>query len=616
MSTGKPILRVGKIKKMGKSTPYSVMAHLSRSRPTPNANPLRTKLNQWLVGSADMDLKSQAELLMRQVGVEPDRLRKDAVLCNDIMMTVSPEWFRPDNPSAVGTWDENRLQVFKAEAEKLLRNTFGKRLIAAVLHLDESTPHIQAVVVPLMPKKNKDGWRLSSKDMFNPTSLGKLQDIWENQMVEHGVGRRTKSSKAKHTTIQQYYGVLEEFRKQDLLKAISLENPPEQGFLEPSKAYKSRLDDWKKAQKKLIQEQLKPLEVQAAKGRLYDAERRSAAQLRGHLEARSADLAKAYEKLSALDDFKARVEVLRKTPIHRIAALLGYTGEIGKRENAIDLVMRVGEMDYRHAVGWLAQNLGAEVAATAAREYAQPAAKHLAKQRTSNPVLTKAERVKRGALKTQLDALAAPAYRITVMQEREGKKSAWNLGKGAPGEAERFFTEADILSMIPRLTAMNAQGGNLFITPIDDDVHHVLIDDLSSDSYAQLVARGYQPCLVQESSPGSIQAVIKVPKTLPKAAVNQWFKDINRDLGDPKITGLRHGFRLSGFQNMKPKHAAADAGQRPFVRILEAANRLCGKAAAVIQQLVKTRDLDQAQKSEAERSPGRSEATPSLGKRQ
>ena len=148
--TAKPILRVGKIHAQGATTPASVGAHLARTRPTPGAEPSRTKQNVWLVGSAD--LATSIADVMRKAGIDQTKLRKDAVVANDILLTVSPEWFRPDDPEAYGTWNDARLESFKAEAQAMLKKTFGARVVAAVLHLDEATPHIQAVIVPVMRK--------------------------------------------------------------------------------------------------------------------------------------------------------------------------------------------------------------------------------------------------------------------------------------------------------------------------------------------------------------------------------------------------------------------------------------------------------------------------------
>jgi hypothetical protein len=331
--TAKPILRVGKIHATGTATPSSVQNHLARSRPTPNADPARTSRNVWLVGSADADLGAAITGLMSKAGIDPGRVRRDAVLATDILLTVSPEWFRPDDPEAAGTWDEDRLKSFQAEAQTLLKRTFVARVVAAVLHLDEATPHIQAIVVPIM--KHKDGakgHRLSSKDMFGPEQLTRLQQDWEDRLRPHGVGPRTKGSRATHTTLRDYYGALEAFRSEDALPSVQVAQPPQKRLLEAPGAFSERVGVWRKAEAKRLRDELRPLAVQASRGRLYDAERRRTIALRTDLATQAAELgstrAALVEAQEALAPTKEMVARLRATPINAVAAMLGYTGTV------------------------------------------------------------------------------------------------------------------------------------------------------------------------------------------------------------------------------------------------------------------------------------------------
>ncbi|MFN7306858.1 MAG: plasmid recombination protein, partial [Acetobacteraceae bacterium] len=146
-------------------------AHLSRSRPTHNADPTRTPQNVWLVGGPG-ELAERHARILEKANIYPGKLRADATLANDIVLSVSPEWFRPNEPDQVGTWDPKRLAAFKRQATAFLREQFGGRVAVAVLHMDEATPHVQAVVVPVLAANPpREGWRLSGRDMFNPASL-------------------------------------------------------------------------------------------------------------------------------------------------------------------------------------------------------------------------------------------------------------------------------------------------------------------------------------------------------------------------------------------------------------------------------------------------------------
>lgn len=587
--TAKPICRVGKIKAMGRSTPNSVAGHLSRSRPTPNADPGRTPLNRWLVGTSETDLDASISDVLAKAKLDRSELRHDAVIANDILLSVSPEWFRPDDPEAYGTWDDARLKSFTAEAQIMLKRTFGARLVSAVLHLDESTPHIQAVVVPIMRCKNdKPGFRLSSKDMFGPAQLAQLQQEWEDQLRPHGVGSRTKGSKARHTTLRDYYSALEAFETEDERINVQISKPPSKPFLEASEAYQAKVAEWQKAETKRLNDELQPLVVEAARGRLYDAERRSATALRGELAAQGQELSQTRlalaDALEKVEMTKEQRDALRRTPINSVATMLGYTGEIKKNENAIDLVKRVGELDYNQALTWLAQRFGPDVAATAVREQAEREVEEAIK---APAVFTKAEQFKIKTISSQLDALAAPAYRITVttiIKAKEAgekdKKIGNNLGKS--GDSEKFYSRNEVLNLVPDLIKHNLRGGNILITPEDPAVHHVLIDDISSKGLDELASRGYTPSVVMETSPNNFQAILKVSSEVSWDSMNEWFKDLNRDVGDVRITAPKHPMRLAGFENRKPHHQTED-GRFPWVRLVKAVNHFCTRSVEVIR---------------------------------
>ena len=75
--------------------------------------------------------------------------------CLRIVLSASPEYFRPSDPAAVGTWDEVRLAAWKEATMNHLKPEHGPDLIFAELHLDEDTPHIHAVVAPTYLKKSR-----------------------------------------------------------------------------------------------------------------------------------------------------------------------------------------------------------------------------------------------------------------------------------------------------------------------------------------------------------------------------------------------------------------------------------------------------------------------------
>jgi hypothetical protein len=86
------ILRVEKVKMSGPRGLAAVAGHLARTRPTPNADPAREV--RALVG-----LDPEADVM----ALLPEKRRRDATVAVEFLLTASPEYFRPHDPSAAGT---------------------------------------------------------------------------------------------------------------------------------------------------------------------------------------------------------------------------------------------------------------------------------------------------------------------------------------------------------------------------------------------------------------------------------------------------------------------------------------------------------------------------------
>lgn len=189
------VLRVEKLKSWGDIG--GAGSHNLRRRDTPNADPARTHLNRHLVGQPTDQL---ATVVREKIGDQT--IRKNAVLAFEVVMSASPEYFRPDDPGAAGAWNEQRLARWEVASMDWLRKQYGDRIASAVLHLDEQTPHIQAVIVPL-----DERGKLNCRAMLGGSrqTLRDLQTFYA-QSVEHlGIARGIEGSKAKHKTVREYY---------------------------------------------------------------------------------------------------------------------------------------------------------------------------------------------------------------------------------------------------------------------------------------------------------------------------------------------------------------------------------------------------------------------------
>lgn len=186
------VLRIRKITSMGNV--HATEKHLKRTRETPNADPEKLHLNKNYVSG---NLVENVENLL------PEKRRKNAVLAVEHLMTASPEFFQDMTKDRIELWAQTSVQWAK--------DAYGEKNIAsAELHLDESTPHLHLVIVPLV--KDKAGVeKLNARELFGGhKKMMAMQDSYARRFESFGLERGVKGSKATHTEIKQFYGSVEQ----------------------------------------------------------------------------------------------------------------------------------------------------------------------------------------------------------------------------------------------------------------------------------------------------------------------------------------------------------------------------------------------------------------------
>ena len=178
------ILRTAKLKTMGNIA--SSLAHNYRTIETPNADPNRTPKNHHSVATPEAVKQAKKERL-------PKKRRSEAVLCIEYLITASPEW---------GGWGTSKEDEFFKRVSLWLSDKHGAENIACVsIHRDISTPHLVAYVVPIDPKG-----KLNCKDFLGGrVKLSRMQTDFANTVADLGLTRGKEGSKAKHTSIKEYY---------------------------------------------------------------------------------------------------------------------------------------------------------------------------------------------------------------------------------------------------------------------------------------------------------------------------------------------------------------------------------------------------------------------------
>ena len=214
----------------GGSSCFALGQHIDRSKMPANADPSRKHENKIIVDHGYNLNKAIQERISE--GYKGKRvIRKDAVKSLSLVMTGSHEQMKNlEESGKLGDW-------VKAN-QKYLSEKYGeKNIVSLALHMDERTPHLHAVVVPL----THDG-RLSAKEVVgNREDLRLQQTEYGKRMEKFGLSRGLENSPAHHEDVKEYYARL----KNPVDKQISL---PKRGFLESQTNYDEKL---KKALKPL-----------------------------------------------------------------------------------------------------------------------------------------------------------------------------------------------------------------------------------------------------------------------------------------------------------------------------------------------------------------------------
>ncbi|MBA4767387.1 MAG: plasmid recombination protein [Porphyrobacter sp.] len=148
---------------------------------------------------------------------------KGKILAVEVLVTASPDWWA--NAST-----EQKTEWLKAQW-RYANDKFGAGLISFTPHLDESTPHVQFVGLPLYSaiKKTRGAkprtpegierrakeeaqapkvWRLSFHEMFggDRDRLADLQTEYHGYVAHLGLerGQDTRGLKIRHTTLKEY----------------------------------------------------------------------------------------------------------------------------------------------------------------------------------------------------------------------------------------------------------------------------------------------------------------------------------------------------------------------------------------------------------------------------
>ena len=148
------------------------------------------------------------------------------VVADELMFTATNEFFKDMNKEQILAWANTCMEfVYKDlgyNKDQVLHST---------IHLDEKTPHIHCVVIPLIKKldkrSNTERYTISKKQYVrDKIHLSELQDKYHKRLTDKGydLERGIKGSDSKHIKIKEYKKITSRLEKNLNIRNIRLNN--------------------------------------------------------------------------------------------------------------------------------------------------------------------------------------------------------------------------------------------------------------------------------------------------------------------------------------------------------------------------------------------------------
>lgn len=130
----------------------------------------------------------------------------NSVVTDELLFTSDKEFFKDMTRNEIIKWAECCMDFVYEDIG------YDKwQILNATIHMDEKTPHLHCVVVPLIKKfdkrSNQEKWTISKKQyMKDKNYLSTLQDKYHERMINNSydLDRGIKNSDNEHIDIKQY----------------------------------------------------------------------------------------------------------------------------------------------------------------------------------------------------------------------------------------------------------------------------------------------------------------------------------------------------------------------------------------------------------------------------
>jgi len=125
------------------------------------------------------------------------KVRKDAVVTIEMVLSMTPEWFDGLTEDRHALRKHPKFIEWANASIAWARKEFGHNVIDVALHMDESSPHLHVLAVPL----TQDG-RLCAKEILARAELMRRQTSYAKAMEPFGVNRGIPAAETKRRHIK------------------------------------------------------------------------------------------------------------------------------------------------------------------------------------------------------------------------------------------------------------------------------------------------------------------------------------------------------------------------------------------------------------------------------
>lgn len=227
----------------------------------PHVDPERTELNRVIRGSGDPIADAKA-LIAREGAVHR---AGSFSRTTHVMLTASPEYFRP-NGEKVGQWDKARLKAFEEHVETFIDEWFPGMCAHLSVDLDESTPHYDAIIVPLNRRTTKTGKKkveISHRTVFQKGLGTKPNSWWQTRWAEHCAdiglvrGKRftlEKRKRPKQFLVEHWVELLKLREEVQRLRVVERQSEQDREDAKLARYYKAQLAEERRRSEELERE--------------------------------------------------------------------------------------------------------------------------------------------------------------------------------------------------------------------------------------------------------------------------------------------------------------------------------------------------------------------------